>query len=262
MTHVKETIAKFISTSTLYAERSKTYPVADGVLAFVAFTIVLIMISLVGNSNILIFVGNLAICAIPFVFSYLRYQEVETLGITKNHILKSSLLGLAVGLAFFLLLPTRRLWPLNTPLQVITAVIADLHLYSSAYFVNSLLFFVIPVAVGEEVLFRGYIQTRVYGVIKNGWLAILTAGVMFAVLHFPLPIYRTAVMDGILISSLSSYISAVGNFFANYFTYQIFIFHVTMHVIFYYLYRKYNNLSAPVIVHFLLNLRQIFPSIQ
>lgn len=34
-------------------------------------------------------------------------------------------------------------------------------------------------------VFRGFIQTRIRGIIKNKWLSIVGVGVMFATMHIP-----------------------------------------------------------------------------
>lgn len=41
------------------------------------------------------------------------------------------------------------------------------------------------VGLCEEVIFRGYILTRLYGIAKNVYIDMLLSGVLFVLMHFP-----------------------------------------------------------------------------
>jgi len=264
MARLKLVINKSLSVSTAHKEIIQSFSVADGLLIFVLFLVVLIILSslfVFKHGNLLV-LFNCVLILLPFVLLYFKNQNSETIGWTKKYLLKSSLLGLAIGLVFFLLLPTQRFWPLNTPWHVIITVSESISLFTPRNFiVNGLLFFAIPVAVGEEILFRGYIQTRAYGVIKNTYLAIFIVGLMFAILHMPSLIFWSALYADIPLTPFSSYLTAVANYFSVHFAsfLAMFAFYIIMHITFYWSYMKFNNIATPIIIHFLLNLRQLFP---
>ena len=47
------------------------------------------------------------------------------------------------------------------------------------------LFFAIMVSLYEDILFTGFIQTRIYGLIKNDVAAVLTTAILFGLIHIP-----------------------------------------------------------------------------
>jgi hypothetical protein len=95
------------------------------------------------------------------------------------------------------------------------------------------LYFLICIAFVDELTFRGFIQTRIRGIIKNKWLSIIIVGLMFAIMHIPfqmlkakLPLIPFIQMDlGHLISTS------------------------ILHIYFVYIYTRHNNIIAPTIAH-------------
>lgn len=102
----------------------------------------------------------------------------------------------------------------------------------------------ICVAFVEEIAFRGYIQTRMLGLIRNKYVAILVVGFMFALIHIPFQ-YQRIQFDLQLDISLMDYIIAA---------YPSLLFYVVMHVVFVYLYTRNYELIAPTVTHALRNL--------
>ena len=94
------------------------------------------------------------------------------------------------------------------------------------------------VALCEEIAFRGYIGTRIYRLIKKKWIAIIVAGILFVVMHFP---YRM-ISYGMTLSQ-----STINNF-----SWILDLF--TTHIILNFIYLKTNSLYGSIIPHWISNL--------
>jgi uncharacterized protein len=81
----------------------------------------------------------------------------------------------------------------------------------------------IIVAIVEELLFRGYIFTRIEFITENKWVAIISSSLLFSLCH----------------SFHFDIVQLIGTF--------------TMGAVFAFHYQKYNSLLTIVIVHFLIN---------
>ena len=95
----------------------------------------------------------------------------------------------------------------------------------------NIFYYFIVIALPEEVVFRGYIQTRIYGLIKQDILAIIVTGFLFYAMHLPFQIP----VNGMQINIINMAIMLVLHFVMNF------------------LYKKYNSLTAPTIFHGLLD---------
>ncbi len=47
------------------------------------------------------------------------------------------------------------------------------------------IYFFIAVALSEEISFRGFIQPRLYPLVKREWLAVLFGGLLYVFMHYP-----------------------------------------------------------------------------
>jgi membrane protease YdiL (CAAX protease family) len=94
------------------------------------------------------------------------------------------------------------------------------------------------IAFVEELLLRGYIQTRLYGAIKSDIAAVIVGGVLFMGMHIPFQLYNRSGGD-------------IVEFFVTNALWLITAF--IMHLVLNLLYRKYNSLTAPTICHFVIN---------
>ncbi len=100
-----------------------------------------------------------------------------------------------------------------------------------------LLVYYLSVAVCEEIVFRGYIGTRIYGLIKKRWLAVTIVGLLFIIMHFP---YRM-IAYGMTLSDL-----AIKKFS---WLIDLFITHLVLNFI----YLKTNSLYGAIIPHWMSN---------
>lgn len=99
------------------------------------------------------------------------------------------------------------------------------------------LYYLALIALPEELIFRGYIQTRIMGLIPSKSAAILTTGLLFALTHVP---FQMAVLNLNYAGYLDKmYIQLLIIFF--------------MHLYFTYIYTRTNNIAGVTLCHALLD---------
>ena len=97
--------------------------------------------------------------------------------------------------------------------------------------IYNVFYYFVVIGLAEEIIFRGYIQTRIYGLIKKDVPAIAMTGVLFYAMHLP---YQMPV-NGMQLSLIN------------------FAIMFALHIVMNFLHRKYNSLAAPMVFHGLLD---------
>ena len=118
-----------------------------------------------------------------------------------------------------------------------------MHIISGADFIEikditKLVIYFLTVALCEEIVFRGYIGTRLYGLIKNQYLVIMITGILFITMHFPYRMiaYRMTIVD-LTINNIGWIL-------------DLFLTHIVLSLI----YMKTNSLYGSIIPHWMSNL--------
>ena len=214
-----------------YNDNLRKYNKKDGMLAILLFAIIIIMYGLLGilyknnsfikdNIKIIGCLFNLLLIIVTILFVKLRKQGLETIGL-KGRWKLSVILGGVLSLFYFYC-------------NCLDHLINGEKLIS----ITSILFLVIYfllVAICEEIVFRGYIGTRLNGLIKNKYIVIIVTGILFVVMHFP---YRMIAAN----MSLSDFdIGWIIN---------LFVFHLVMSFI----YMKTNSIYGSIIPHWISDL--------
>jgi len=226
-------IKKCFSSDASYQE-VKNFEVKDALMAVVLYIISMVLLLLAGiihtytsiSGYYASIAANVLMIFICAGFVAIRKQKRDSVGLNLNHFVKALLLGLVVGIIFSLL-------------NIIPAIQSGGKLTTNirVIFLNAFYYLVI-IGFEEELLFRGYIQTRLYGAIKSDVLAVIAGGLIFATTHIPFQLYIRN--NGSLIE-----------FLANNYTWLLLTF--IYHIVFNFLYRKFNSLTAPVAAHWLMN---------
>lgn len=102
----------------------------------------------------------------------------------------------------------------------------------------SLIIFYFVVSASEEIVFRGYIGTRLNGLIKNKYIVLFITGILFIVMHFP---YRM-IAYGMSLSDLT-----INNIR---WIVDVFIFHLMLSFI----YMKTNSICGAILPHWVSDL--------
>jgi membrane protease YdiL (CAAX protease family) len=217
-----------------YKQMTTKYEKKD---AFLAFLVYIIVISLLFGLGLLqiktsispIYPGLLnLLISVSLIIIVLRFrkQKLDSVGITLKHFIKALIVGLVLGIILSMI-------------TIIPAIMSGGKWTGFYPLIWNIPYFLIIIGFQEEFVFRGYIQTRIYGIIKWDVLAIIIGGIMFAFMHVPFQFFIRG-YDNILI------------FFAENGFWLILTF--IWHFVFNFLYRKFNSLTAPTICHFLMNL--------
>lgn len=155
---------------------------------------------------------------------YLRKQSISSLGIRKTKIIKSIFLGVIFSLPF--LIP-----------NIINGIANNHNFRDIESLMWEFLYFLICIGAVEEVIFRGFIQIRIRGIIKSKWLSIFIVGILFSILHIPFQMMKANMsLIEFILYDMSHLINVM-----------------IIHVYIVYLYTRDNNLIAPIIAHTLIN---------
>lgn len=226
---------KFLNSNQEYKEEVVKYKPTDGFLAFVLFFIICLLYaftallenrySIIKEHARLAGLGiNLLMILITIFLCNIRRQGMETLGLLRGHWEKSLMIGGVLAAILFF----------NNCLS---------HIINGGKFINFtdiLLYgvYYLSVAVCEEIVFRGYIGTRLYGLVKNKYFAVIMAGILFIIMHFP---YRMTAY-GLTISDLTVHNTG--------WLIDLFV----THVILSFIYMKTNSLHGSILTHWMSNL--------
>lgn len=155
---------------------------------------------------------------------FLRNQKINSLGIRRTNLLKSILVGI-----FFSL-------PLVIP-SVINGFIHNYKLTDMKDLVWIFLYYLICIGFVEELAFRGFIQTRIRGIVKNKWLSIILVGLMFGAMHIPFQ----------MLNAKLTFLQFIQQDLGHLVTTMI------IHIYLVYIYTRDNNIIAPTITHAIIN---------
>lgn len=218
-------------------DETNNYKAIDSVLAIILYLFVMLVAFSTGriiisfpevfNTDLSIFlilgISNLSIMAILLLFCHYRKQSIRTIGIRKDNIAKSLAIG---GIVSIIIIIDK---------GVLSSVSFSTIKDNGSLIVMKIIHFLIFVALTEEVVFRGYISSRL--IHRNRKLSVLISGIMFSLMHIPFNLVINQI-------SLATYISGVGL--------QL-VTMVIAHVLLQWLYSKYDNFAGPTLIHFVLN---------
>lgn len=223
---MKQQIKRFFQTDDTYKEDITKYTKVDGIIAVVYYLLFMIAYYIMGRvyAEKQIYLGitfNIGLAVLCIMIVLLRKQKIGTLGLTFKKMKQAVILGVVLGVLIVL---TNNVIPgITTECQFnqITKILFDTFYY-----------FVI-IAFVEEIAFRGFIQTRIYGLIKNDFIAIIVVSLMFSLMHIP---FQMALADTNIPSFISTNVA-----------WLILLF--LWHIIFNFLHRKYNCIFTNTIFH-------------
>ena len=214
-----------------YNENLKKYDKKDGIFALLLFIFIIIVYSLLAvlNNNISFIKENIEIvgCIFNFILIVItvllvkcRKQNLDTIGL-KGRWKLSIIIGGILSLFYFY---CNCLSNLMNGKELISI---DRILFLTIYFLF--------VSVCEEFVFRGYIGTRLNGLIKNKYVVLIITGILFVLMHFP---YR-----------MIAYNMSLSDFDIGWLI-NLFIFHLIMSFI----YMKTNSIYGSIIPHWISDL--------
>lgn len=200
------------------------YTKTDGILAIILYVLLMFIYYFMGVLVIRkqIYLGipvNLLLIVACMILVLARQQKLSSIGFTMKNIGKSLLTGTVLGIIFSFFM------------NVLPNILAGGKIISVKQAIYNIFYYFIIISLSEEVIFRGYIQTRLYGLIKNDNLAVLVTGFMFYAMHLPFQMP----VNGMQIDPINMAVM------------------VFLHFVLNSLYRKYNSLAGAIVFHGLLD---------
>ena len=178
-------LKKIFSVPEDYIKSVEAYKSMDAIRAIGVFAAVFVLYALCGVVALKTdvagqrWVGILfnGIC-IGIVLILMRHQKegLETVGLKGGNIKLTLIIGCAVGTLLFFLNGLSNIWFAGKSFVSADRILIDILFY-------------LFVALSEELIFRGYILTRLYGLVKSVYVDMLIAALLFVLMHFP---YRMA----------------------------------------------------------------------
>jgi membrane protease YdiL (CAAX protease family) len=207
-----------------YKEMVSQYTKVDGILAIMLYIVLMLIYYLAGIIYVRkqLYIGvpvNIFIILLCIVLVLLRKQKLASIGFTLKNIGKALLTGIILGLVFSFFM------------NVLPNIHAGGKIISLNQALYNVFYYFIIISLSEEVVFRGYIQTRMYSLIKHDLLAVLVTGFLFYTMHIPFQM----LVNGMHLDLMDLYVK------------------IAMHFLMNYLYRKYNSLAGATVFHGLLD---------
>jgi len=166
-------------------------------------------------------VGAAVISTLVFILSRVTGHGASSLGLNKKGTIKSILLAVVIGSIGLLLVLFRLGGISNVKLP-----------YTAALIMPRILWLLVA-SFGEELLFRAYIGPRLYGVFKSAFVSIVVTGLSFGLMHFaaiiPIMIVGAGVELSFMLVAMPIYL--------------------VWHIIYHFVYAKYNNIWGPTLLH-------------
>lgn len=225
----KDVIRNFFKTDKSYQEQVAEYEKKDALMAIIVWAVVMGIYYFMGQLYAAkgIYIGvyvNILLAGLCIVLVLIRKEDLATIGFTKNNAVKSVILGSILGILILIgnnVMNLAKGSPL-APFQNIAI---------------NFIYYMLVISLVEEIIFRGYIQTRLYGLVKKPLFTIILGGILFLLMHIPFQMGYAKV-------GLFAYLQL---------SWTTLIFTFIWHLIFNFLYRKYNTIYTPTIFHGLMD---------
>ena len=210
-----------------YLDILHSFTVPDALMALGYYLVILIVYYCTGSIMARtgkyygVFV-NIALMLIPVMIC----RKMSSIGLCKRNLKRSLLVSGMIGI-LFLLIST-----------IIPGISSGAKLLPLKKIASNVIYFFVVIALSEEISFRGYIQPRLYPLVKREWLAVLFGGILFVFMHYP---YQMAARGMTAAQYWPQFIaSAPFKFF--------------WHLVFTILYRRYGNIYGSTVLHGLVDL--------
>ena len=213
---------KILHADPSYLDRLNGFTRTDTLIATGYYVLILIVYYIMGS--VLTKTGkyygvfvNIAFILIPVFIC----RGLFALGLCRNNLCRSLIVSGIIGIVFLL------------AVTIIPGILSHTQLLPVNQIVTNLFYYFIVIALSEEISFRGFIQPRLFPLVKREWLTILLGGVLFVLMHYP---YQMA---------------ARGMTFTQYWPLCIANapFQFLWHLAFTALYRRYGNIFGSTLLH-------------
>ena len=115
---------------------------------------------------------NSCFVGVVLLLLVIKKRGAETVGLKKGNIKLSLIMGIVLAAILFFC-------------NCLSDVIFEGQVFVPFKTILIYIIYFFTVGLCEEVIFRGYILTRLYGMVRNVFIDILLSGVFFVFMHFP-----------------------------------------------------------------------------
>ncbi len=206
-----------------YLYHLQNYTIKDTCIALAFY--VFHMLALYLHGKIFSITGNyygelLAIIMIAAVILLVRFRG-NKVGISWGNAFPSVVTGMIMGIIFIL------------SYTIIPGIITGKTFLPVKAIVYNIFYYFVIISFKEELLFRGFIQPRLYPVFKKEWIMLIVGGILFVLMHYP---FQMAARGMSFIEYLPLFIAGAPMQFI-------------WHFVFSWFYRRFGNIFGGTILH-------------
>ena len=214
---------RWLSADPAYRERLERYTLRDALAALLYYLGILAAYYAMGRALVLTgrYYGvpvNLILMLIPVL---LCRGRMASIGLSPRNLRPALVASGLIGGVFLL------------AYTIIPGIVRGAKLLPLKTIAYNVFYYFVVIGLSEEISFRGFIQPRLYPLLKREWLVVLVGGVLFVGMHYPFQM------------------AARNMTFGEY--WPLFISNAPMqllwHLAFTWLYRRYGNLYGSAVLH-------------
>ena len=216
-------IKKLLYADPEYTAQLKSFRLRDTYTALGYYVLIMVIYWFMGKimSDTGKYLGVPVNILIMLIAVLICLKDLSRTGLSRRNLRLSLIVAAAIGTAFLL------------AITVIPGIISHSKLLPLGRIAYNIFYYFVIIALSEEISFRGFIQPRLYPLVKNEWLTILIGGILFVFMHYP---FQMA-MRGMTFSQYWP------QFIANA------PMQLIWHLAFTELYRKYGNIFCSSVLH-------------
>ena len=173
-TNIKPMKEKILRADPLYLELLHGFTITDTLTALGYYALIMIVYYGLGllvakTGKYFGVLASIILMLIPLLICRRRAE----IGLSRRNLKRSLIVSSAIGLLFLL------------AFTIIPGVVTQAQLLPLKEIVSNLFYYFIIIGLSEEISFRGFIQPRLYPLVKREWLMILLGGILFVFMHYP-----------------------------------------------------------------------------
>ena len=166
--------AKILHADTTYLDQLSSYTIHDTLIAIGYYALILVTYYCMGRivANTGKYYGvfvNIALMVIPVLIC----RRLVAVGLSGRNLKPSLITAGIIGILFLM------------AFTIIPGILSHAKLLPPRQIAVNLFYYFIIIGLSEEISFRGFIQPRLYPLVKREWLMILLGGILFVLMHYP-----------------------------------------------------------------------------
>ncbi len=206
-----------------FKKQLESYTVRDSVIALVFYALIMVVYYIMGRIYFQsgVYYGVIVNLAIMLVPAILCFRNLSKTGLSTRNFAKSLIVSVIIGIAVLL------------SISIIPGIIAHRELLPVNEIAYYIFYFFFIIGFSEEITFRGFIQPRLFPVLKREWLTFLMGGLLFVFMHYP---YQMASRGVSFVEYWPQFIASAP-------------FQLLWHYVCTWLYRRYGNIFGSTVLH-------------